>query len=155
MLEGQQNYLASLHGRLSPGHDVNIINKVEAAHKDANENAIDKLQKSIKYAQAHNILSDITISKKLHNASSVKLVESAISRECINFSGRTIKEHLHLIESGKMVKFDGHKFSESKEYLQHWKQTREHHIIPIHEINKSLTQIRQIEKTHEMSGPRL
>jgi hypothetical protein len=95
------------------------------------------------------------ISKKLHNSPSMISAESEISRECINFSGRTIKEHLHLIESGKIVKFEGHKFCEPKEYLLHWKQKHEHHVIPIYEINKSLTQIRHMEKVHEMGGPSL
>ena len=155
VLEAQQNYLPGLYYKLSSGHDPHLINKLEESHKAVGENTIDKLQKSIKYAQTHNILSDTAIRKNLHNASSVKLAESAISRECINFSSKTIKDHLHLIKSGKMVKFEGYKFSEPKEYLQHWKQKHDHHVIPIHTINKSLTHIRQIEKSHEIAGPSL
>ena len=155
VLEAQQKYLSSLYDKLSPGHDARIIGQVEEAHKSAGENVIDKLQKSIIYAQHHNILSDTAISKKLHNASSTTSVESEMSTICINHNGKTIKEHLHLIESGKIVKFEGHKFCEPKEYLQHWKESRAHHLIPMKEINKSLQQIRQFEKIHEMSGPSL
>jgi hypothetical protein len=158
-LESEQKYLASLYDKLSPGHDPHLLVKVEAAHHAESDNVMDKLHKSIIYAQSHNILSDAEISKKLHNATSnkstVASAQSEISTICINHSGKTIKEHLHLIESGKIIKFEGHQFCEPKEYLQHWKQTRDHHLIPIQAINKSLTQIRQMEKAHEMGGPSL
>ena len=63
--------------------------------------------------------------------------------------------HLKALEAGQMVKFENHTFLEPKEYLQHWKQTRDHHLIPIQLINKSLAQIRHMEKEHEMGGPSL
>jgi hypothetical protein len=153
-IKKEQEYLGSLsletidrtEGAAKDVHK-DLVNSVSAALENQANGTLDKLYKVTHYAFKQKILTIDAVTAHLKVTHDPRIIHQDISKICYDHHCFIIKDHLHQISNGITITHDGHKFDSAIDYLEHFKKTVDHSLLPINQINKAIEN--ELEKSQQ------
>lgn len=157
VLEKENDYLSGLHSNMKENsYSKELQDRITKAHVAVEQDTFSKMHKSMEYALKHNITHKDQMLKDMHGDTDLHSVEKSLTNKCLNHNIKIMQSHLRDLTNDKMVHFDGKWFENGHEYLTHWKQNYDHHMLPMKNLNHDIKQFEhQMSKNHEIGGPRL
>ena len=152
-LDKETRYLASVLPTLKyQDHHQSFSKKINDAHKCVENNTVVKLYETAHYAFKNSIINDKDLTKHLGSNLGADDIHKNISDICYIHHCSLIKDHYDKLSQGIEVSHFGQKFDCPIKYLEHWKDSCNHNLLPMKQIDQMIDyQVeRQIDHSLDM-----
>jgi hypothetical protein len=154
-LKQEQEFLAGLHNNLNPNiHDKQLLNSIQKAYEFKQSNEIGKLYEAAHYAYKEYIISADDLTQRFKSNNHLNIIHNEINTICHKHHCDIINSHYKQLNAGQSVMHQGKKFDSVLEYLEHWRDTVNHNMLPIKHIEQVIEREhnRQQEIDHHHHG---
>jgi len=157
-LAKEQEFLAGLHGNLKypHQHDNTLLSIIKIAHANQQENAMENLIKMTNFFEKVGFAKNASVLTTLKNTTNPIDAHKSLLQDFHAHVLGSINKGLEILEDGKVLVFDKHKFDCPIKFIDYITDTRTHEFMPHKEIQqikiKVIEHQKQLALEKEMDG---